>query len=76
MEVNKLIVGYSSQQDDLPEEWPIDEDLWDEIAREVEEFRANSSTVYMHGEYEETLVQYAQRHTNLDPHLCMWVEDV
>lgn len=70
----RRIVGYCDRQDDSTESWIIDEEEWAKIAREVEEFRANSSTVYYRGEYEETLVQYAERHTNLDTSLCLWVE--
>ena len=72
----RLIVGYCDRQDDSTEAWIIDEEEWAKIAKEVEEFRANSSTTYLYGEYEETLIQYACRHTNLDTNLCLWVEEV
>ena len=71
----RKIIGYSDINSST-EEWPIDETKWAILAQEVEEFRANSSTTYLHGEFEETLVQYVQRNTNLDPQLCMWVEEM
>ena len=74
--MKRVIIGYYSQQDDIPEAWDINEEEWAKIAQEVREFRANSSTVYCLGEFEETLTQYASRHTSLDPNLLLWVEEV
>ena len=74
--MERVIVGYCNISDDNPEAWVIDEEKWAQIAKEVEEFRKNSSTTYLYGESEETMMQYAGRHTNLDPELCLWVEEV
>ena len=71
----RRIVGYSALDGEI-EQWTIDEEKWAEIAQEAEEVRKNSSTVYYRGVFEETLTQYADRYTNLNSGLCMWIEEV